>query len=127
MTPTKKECCTNCISRPDAPRGSTIHCTKPSCPCHQETTGWEDWVRTLANSTNPRDVDLLIAKIKVEKKTWEEAAYNQGKEDAVTYVRVLSARGTHEITDRKGTRDEHHWIVLDKVLDDARALPNTTN
>jgi hypothetical protein len=26
---------------------------------------WEDWVRVLANSKNPHDVDLLIAKIKV--------------------------------------------------------------
>lgn len=24
---------------------------------------WEEWVRTLANSTNPRDTDLLVVKI----------------------------------------------------------------
>ena len=28
-------------------------------------TEWEKWVRTLSNSTNPRDTDLLIAKIAV--------------------------------------------------------------
>lgn len=27
--------------------------------------GWEKWVKVLANSKNPRDVDLLIVKVKV--------------------------------------------------------------
>lgn len=28
-----------------------------------DTSDWERWVRTLANSTNPKDVDLLVAKV----------------------------------------------------------------
>jgi hypothetical protein len=31
---------------------------------HPSPAGWESWVRTLSNSTNPHDTDLLIAKIK---------------------------------------------------------------
>lgn len=29
------------------------------------TKEWELWARTLANSTNPKDIDLLVAKIAV--------------------------------------------------------------
>ena len=39
--------------------------TEPNTPPNKQPEAWEDWVRTLANSENPHDTDLLIAKIKV--------------------------------------------------------------
>lgn len=106
MTPTKKECCVRCQD------AYFPH----DCSCHQETTGWEDWVRTLANSTNPRDVDLLIAKIKVE----ITAVYNQGKEDAVAYIKKTE--------DISPDFDPHGiCVVKHSTLESARSLTNTTN
>ena len=42
---------------------------------------WEEWVRVLANSTNPRDTDLLIAKIKVLVATITSQARTEGEQD----------------------------------------------
>lgn len=32
---------------------------------HAPTKSWEEWVRLLATSNNPRDIELLIAKLKI--------------------------------------------------------------
>lgn len=53
------ECCVECY-------GGLDGCEDMNCSCHHPTEDWEEWVRTLANSDNPRDIDLLVAKIKVE-------------------------------------------------------------
>ena len=42
----------------------------------------EKWVRTLASSSNPRDIDLLIAKINVLRTTAIQRAYEAGEREA---------------------------------------------
>lgn len=41
----------------------------------------EKWVRTLAGSSNPRDTDLLVAKINVLRTTAMQRAYEAGREE----------------------------------------------
>lgn len=51
---------------------------------------WASWVRTLANSTNKKDVDLLVAKLEVLFSTIEKEAkiegYNQALDDITNHL-----------------------------------------
>ena len=42
---------------------SEAHRSRPQGYMTNDRKNWEEWVRTLANSTNPRDTDLLVVKI----------------------------------------------------------------
>lgn len=57
---------------------------------------WEEWVRTLSRSTNPRDTDLLIVKIKVllQEKTQRDIERLEGMKQKPNIVR---ASPTHSI------------------------------
>jgi len=83
----EKEDCATCTPELYAHKknGQTV----PICKKHYDelltpqtqpaSTGWDKWVRTLANSTNPHDVDLLVAKIDVFLSEVREDAFEAGK------------------------------------------------
>lgn len=64
--------------------GKTYKFTLPA----KESTGsvsgeeWEGWARVLGNSTNPRDTDLLVVKIGLER----QKEYERGREEAVQEI-----------------------------------------
>lgn len=81
-TPTeRKECCDLCLIFV----GERRYCKSKLCPCHTEpahaeSEGWEKWTRVLSDSTNPKDTDLLIAKLQLFIAQTRQEAYEEGKE-----------------------------------------------
>lgn len=107
-------CCEKCAKEKSGPRPATVYCTNSECPCHRTTpptTSWERYVRVLANSTNKRDVDLLVAKLKVEFASDREEAYNDG----LCQGEGLTNENEYELGREAGKREEHQFFL--NILD----------
>jgi len=102
-----------------------VQSSKLSTPQPMEREKWRKWVNVLSNSTNPRDKELLVAKISVLLSHTREEAIREGQERAVEELRKMKKARCRCMCEKSNEAYRYNLVIDEAIAMLARTLPVT--